>query len=150
MRSNDDLRDTYAAAIQHELVDVSDADLVLGVVRRPTRWFSAVVDENEAAVAPPPDLLDEFAERRDDLKMRGMCDEGAHNAAWDETDFERRYRSHLDGSPEATAAIRRIRNELDDGATVALVCYENTAKKRCHRTTLREIVAGDGPADGTA
>ncbi|WP_101296519.1 DUF488 domain-containing protein [Halegenticoccus soli] len=150
MDSEGDLRDTYAAAIQHGLVDVADADRVLGVVRRPTRWFSAVVDENEPAVAPPTDLLDEFAERREDLKMRGMCDEGAHNAAWEEIGFKRRYLDYLDGSPEATAAARRIRSLVDDGEAVVLVCYENTSKKRCHRTHLREWLADDGSAaDGS-
>ncbi|MFC4356886.1 DUF488 family protein [Halobium salinum] len=132
------LRDTYVAALQHDLVDVDDADLVLGVVRRPTGWFSAVVDENEPALAPPADLLDDVQRRKEDLKLAGLCDEGAHNAAWDETDFADRYLDYLDGDPDAASAMNRVRACLDAGEEVVLVCFENTAKKRCHRTLLAE------------
>ncbi len=135
MTSKGELRETYAAAIQHGLEDVSDADSVLGVVRRPTRWLNAVVDENVPELAPPADLLDSFRASKDDLKLRGLCDEGAHNAAWDEVDFESRYVDHLD-SPRAQAAITDLHERLARGDDVVLVCYENTAKKRCHRTVL--------------
>lgn len=135
MTSQGDLRETYAAAIQHGLEDVSDADAVIGVVRRPARWFNAVVDENVPALAPPADLLDAFQTSKEDLKLRGLCDEGAHNAAWDEVNFESRYADHLDSS-QAQAAIGNLLERLARGDDVVLVCYENAAKKRCHRTAL--------------
>ncbi|WP_435345015.1 DUF488 domain-containing protein [Haloarchaeobius sp. HRN-SO-5] len=134
-----ELTDTYVAAVQHDLVDVGDATLV-GVVRRPTAWFSAAVDENVPALGPPAPLLDETKDLAETFKMQGMCDEGAHNAAWDETDFEARYRAHLDADESARDAVSRLAERLRAGEDVALVCFENTNKKRCHRTTLREVL----------
>jgi uncharacterized protein YeaO (DUF488 family) len=127
---------TYVAALQHDLADVPEGATKLGVVRRPTPWFHGVVDENVPGVAPPEDLLDEFKTRCDDLEMRGLCAEGAHNAAWDELDFEERYREHLSDSTAAREALADCRERLADGEDLVLVCYENTEQKRCHRTIL--------------
>ena len=132
------LHDTYVAALQHDLVDLPAGTRLVGVVRRPTRWFSGAVDENRPALSPPEPLLDEVKRAQEDLKMAGLCDEEAHNAAWDEVDFAERYRVHLADDGDARAALDDLRSSLADGEDVALVCYENTAKKRCHRTILRE------------
>lgn len=131
--------DTYVAAIQHDLVDLDDARR-LGVVRRPTSWFSATVDENEPALAPPQSLLDQVQEAQEDLKIQGMCDEGAHNAAWENLKFAEQYRDHLASSAAAQQEIDEVVSAVEAGESVALVCYENTDKKRCHRTILREEI----------
>lgn len=131
------LTDTYVAAIQHDLVDLPETIRRVGVVRRPTRWFYGVVEENRPALGPPEDLLDEFQDHEEAFKRQGLCEEGAHNAAWEELDFEERYQSYLD-TDEAESAVEELLSLLDDGTDVALVCYENTDKKRCHRTILRE------------
>ncbi|MGM0591098.1 MAG: DUF488 family protein [Halobacteriota archaeon] len=141
MTARGELEDTYAAALQHELVAVPSDATLLGVVRRPTRWLSAVVDKNVADLGPPDDLLTAFQRRRDDLKMRGLCEEGAHNAAWDEVDFSGRYREYLETSAAARDALRDVADRVEAGESVVLVCYENTSKKRCHRTTLRRRLA---------
>jgi hypothetical protein len=132
--------DTYLAAIQHGLVEVSPETTTLGVVRRPARWFAGTVDENRAALGPPEPLLDEFQTRRADFEMRGLCDEGAHNAAWSDVRFEERYRSYLDENADARAALSELTDRVRAGNDVTLVCYENTNKKRCHRTALREEI----------
>ena len=134
------LSDTYVAAIQHDLADVpADATLV-GVVRKPTPWFHAAVDENVPELGPPASLLDATKDAAEDLQLRGICDEEAHNAAWDVVDFEGRYRTYLAESIEASAAMDRLCERLETGELIALVCYENTAKKRCHRTILRDVL----------
>lgn len=138
MSDKGEIRDTYAGALRHGLVDVATADLVLGVVRRPDPGFRTVVDDVEPAVAPPVSLSDEFETRREDLKMRGMCDEGAHNAAWEEVGFTQRYRTWLDDSPDAAEAIERLHRRLEDGDEIAFVSDERSGKKRSHRTILRE------------
>ncbi|SFR93440.1 Uncharacterized conserved protein YeaO, DUF488 family [Halomicrobium zhouii] len=135
------LTDTYVAAIQHDLVDLPEGARRVGVVRKPTPWFHGVVDENRPALGPPRDLLAAFQEREEGFKLDGMCDEGAHNAAWEELDFAERYREHL-RSDEARTALAALRDALADGTDIALVCYENTDKKRCHRTILRDVLAG--------
>ena len=134
------LADTYVAALQHGTADLPPEAVRLGVVRRPTPWFHAAVDENVPALAPPPDLLDDAKDRQADLEADGMDDAAAHNAAMDDVDFEARYLAYLEDSPAAREAIESLRDRLDAGEDVALVCYENTEHKRCHRTLLREYV----------
>lgn len=131
--------DTYVAAIQHDLVDLDDVRR-LGVVRRPTSWFNTVVDDNEPALAPPQPLLDRVQEAQEDLKMQGMCDEGAHNAAWENLKFAEQYRDYLTDSAAAQQALEEVVSAVKDGESIALVCYENTDKKRCHRTILRDEI----------
>jgi uncharacterized protein YeaO (DUF488 family) len=129
--------DTYVAALQHDIADVPEDAVRIGVVRKPTPWFWAQVDENRPELGPPATLLDEFKERYEALQEQGMADAEAHNAALADVDYDDRYRSHLDDSDEAQAAIEAIRARLERGADVVLVCYENTDEKRCHRTLLR-------------
>jgi uncharacterized protein YeaO (DUF488 family) len=128
--------ETYAAAVGNGLVDVGEATLV-GVVRRPPRWFHSVVDENHRELGPPAALLDAVQERRQTLKAGGMCDEGAHNAAWEEVEFERRYREYLEGDGGAEAALAALANRVRGGGSVALVCFEGP-NKACHRRLLAE------------
>ena len=129
--------ESYQAAVHHDLVDTGDATLV-GVVRRPTGWFNSTVDENVPELAPPADLLDETKRRTEDLKMAGLCDEEAHNAAWEETKFEDRYRNHL-RDDDAKAALSALADRVVGGESVVLVCFEGD-DKRCHRRALRELL----------
>lgn len=125
------IEETYAAALRHDRYD--GAATLVGVVRRPTGWFRALVDENHPALGPPESLLDEMKERHEELKMQGMCDEGAHNAAWEECGFERRYRAYLDA--ESPDALDDLAERARDGEDLALVCFEGEGK-RCHRHLL--------------
>lgn len=134
-----EIRDTYVAALQHDLVDVGDATRV-GVVRRPTGWFSGAVDENQRALAPPESLLEETKDRQEDFEMQGLCSEGAHNEAWAATDFADRYREHIASNADAQAAVDALVDRVRGGESIALVCFENTDKKRCHRTILRDVL----------
>jgi len=134
--------DTYVAALQHDLVELPEGTELVGVVRRPTPWFHGAVDENVPALGPPEDLLDDAKQREDDLKMAGLCEEEALNAAWGEVDFGERYREHLESDPEAGEAVGDLVERIRAGTDVALVCYENTEKKRCHRTILRAELEG--------
>ena len=149
------LFDTYVAALQRDRTDLPADTRLVGVVRRPTRWFNAAVDENRPTLAPPGDLLDEHAEAAEAFRMDGLCAEGAHNAAWDRVEFDRRYRDHLATDADAGDAVRVLRAELAAGDDVAVVCFENTDKKRCHRTVLRDVIereaaVGADPDDDTA
>jgi len=137
--------ETYVAAIQHELVEFEGDEHLAGVVRRPTGWFRASVDENYPALGPPESLLSTVKEREEDFKMQGMCDEGAHNAAWDDTDFDRRYREYLEESEAAQSRLSSLAERVRDGQPVVLVCFEGDSKQ-CHRhhlvERLRERVSG--------
>lgn len=140
MTATDRLEETYVAALQHDLVDVPTDATLVGVVRRPTGWFSATVDENHPALGPPSDLLDEFKRRHEDLETQGMDDDEAHDAAWDDVEFEERYRAHLTDTADARDAVDELTDRLRDGEHLVLVCFENTDQKRCHRTPLRDHI----------
>jgi uncharacterized protein YeaO (DUF488 family) len=131
------IAETYAAALQHDLADLPADATRVGVVRRPTGWFHALVDENCPALGPPESLLTETTERRESFELRGLCDEEAHNAAWDAVDFDERYREHLASDPDAERALSDLAGTVRDGGAVALVCFEGE-NKRCHRHVLRE------------
>lgn len=133
------VRETYVAALQHDLIEIDDDARLVGVVRRPTGWFRSAVDENRPELGPPETLLDEVKEHQEDLKMQGMCDEGAHNAAWENCSFADRYRDYLDDSPEAQATLDELAADVRDGETVVLVCFEGE-NKRCHRHTVAEEI----------
>jgi hypothetical protein len=134
------LRDTYVATLQHSLVDLPEEATLVGVVRRPTGWFRSMVDENYTSLGPPPSLLDEFKQRHEDFKMQGLCDEGAHNAAWEEIGFDERYRAYLKETTEVQKVISELVDRLHAHEELILICYENTDQKRCHRTLLREYL----------
>jgi len=134
------LTDTYVAAIQHGLADLPPDATRVGVVRRPTGWFHAAIDENQPELGPPTDLLEAFRDAEEDMKMQGLCEEGAHNAAWDQVGFGKAYREYLEDSSDAQAALSELEDRLESGESLALVCYENTDKKRCHRTILKKIL----------
>lgn len=131
--------DTYVAALQHDLVDLPADTTRVGVVRRPTHWLNAQVDENIPALGPPDALLDDVKDRHEALKAAGRADAAAHNRAMDTVDYDERYREHL-STPEAEAALDDLLARLESGENIALVCFENTAEKRCHRTILREVL----------
>lgn len=126
--------ETYAAAVQHDIADLSGSETLVGVARRPTGWFRAAVDENVPELGPPEPLLDETKARAEDLRLAGFCDEEAHNAAWNETDFAARYRDHLAAAAAATA-LDRLADRVRDGEDLVLVCFEGE-EKRCHRHLL--------------
>ncbi|MFB6124276.1 MAG: DUF488 family protein [Haloferacaceae archaeon] len=131
------LDDASAAALYRRLVDPPTDVTRVGVVRRPSRAVRAVVDENRPELGPPESLLDDFATTRDDLKMRGLCEEGAHNAAWETVSFGRRYADYLDDSASAREALGDVRRRLAGGECLLLV-DEYGEKKRSHRSVLRE------------
>jgi len=134
------LRDTYVAALQHDLAELPEGTTLVGVVREPTSWFHAAVDENRPALAPSTELLEDVRAERETLEADGVDDAAAHNRAMAAAEFDRRYREHLDESDAASGALEELIERLRTGEDVALVCYENTDEKRCHRTLLRERI----------
>lgn len=136
MSEHGPVRETYAAALQHDIADVPADGHTVGVVRRPTGWFRALVDENVPALGPPESLLESTKERQEELQQRGLCDEEAHNAAWEAVEFSSRYREYLGDDPEAERAIEDLVERAEAGDAVTLVCFEGD-NKRCHRRILQ-------------
>ncbi|MDZ7850171.1 MAG: DUF488 family protein [Halodesulfurarchaeum sp.] len=134
------LWDTYAAPLQHDLVDLDGDERLIGVARRPLPWLLGQVDENRSALGPPPALLDAVKDRHEELQDEGLPDAEAHNRALEAIDYRERYLDYLENSAAAREAIESIEAVREAGTDVVLVCYENTDEKRCHRTILREAI----------
>ena len=140
MKDRGDLRETYAAALQHDLVELEGDERLIGVVRRPLPWLRAQVEENREALGPPEELLDAVKSRAAAIEAEGVSEAAAHNRAMSETNYRARYLTHLQQSPEAQKAIEDLEAMLLAGDDVVLVCYENTSEKRCHRTILQAVI----------
>lgn len=98
---------------------------------------SSLVDRNYPELALPATLRSELDSRVEAFKMRGLCESGAHNAAWDELDVDARYRAHLDSEAAETA--------VDDVVALAaerpvVVVAGDSDKKRSHGPILRERI----------
>jgi hypothetical protein len=86
-------------------------------------------------LAPSDALFRDF----DSAKKRLEADLGkgsaeAHNRAFLECGYERRFREQVEGDPEALAKLEQIARRAAEG-DVYLVCYEGAAKA-CHRRIL--------------
>jgi uncharacterized protein (DUF488 family) len=89
-------------------------------------------------LAPSDDLYKDFTTSKTRLeKELGKGSTEAHNRAYLDCDYERRFRLQVTQSPEALRKLAEIarRSEQED---VYLVCYEGPAKA-CHRRILLRI-----------
>lgn len=112
----------------------------------PGAEFIVATRTAHSVLAPSKELLSDFKERYDALSAEGLGDVEAHNRAWDEVDYEGRFRQEMLGTPDAMAELERIK-ELSKVKDVYLVCYEKPPKK-CHRFVLMDIIREmNGPAD---
>lgn len=127
--------ETYHAALANGFAETPEEASHVGVVRRPTAWFRSEINENVPELGPPEELLAAFKQRHEDLKMQGMCDEGAHNAAWEELRFEEQYREYLRESTAVESALLELADRVAGGEDLVLVCFEGD-NKRCHRHAL--------------
>jgi hypothetical protein len=118
----------------------------VGVVRSPPGWFERHVDGSHPALGLPSETRETLERRRRDLRMQGLCAEGAHNAAWEELDVDGRYRDHL-----SNAANGEVRDALDSLAAFVeagrvVVATDRRPGFRCHRTVLSSVLEAGEPA----
>jgi len=89
-------------------------------------------------LAPSEALFSEFGERKRALEESlGKGSSEAHNRAYLECDYERRFRKQISENPEALRKLEKIslRSKKED---IYLVCYEGPTKA-CHRRILLKI-----------
>jgi len=89
-------------------------------------------------LAPPAELFNDFDKGKKRLEKEfGKGSVEAHNKAFLDCDYERRFREYILGNPEALEKLEEIckRSRKKD---VYLVCYEG-APKACHRRILLRI-----------
>jgi hypothetical protein len=89
-------------------------------------------------LAPPDDLFNDFDKAKKVLEREfGKGNIEAHNKAFLDCDYERRFREHILGNPKALEKLEEICQRSHE-KEVYLVCYEGTAKA-CHRRILLRI-----------
>ena len=103
----------------------------------PEAHFEVVTRTARSVLAPDADLLSDFMERKAKLVKEGLSVVEAHNKAWEDVNYERRFRNFILSSPEAMKRLEELR-EIEKAKDVYLVCYEKPPKK-CHRFILLDI-----------
>jgi hypothetical protein len=68
---------------------------------------------------------------------KGMKEPDARKKAWEETNFENRYRKKISSSPKIIEKLRDIK-KLSEEKDVYLYCY--CGKSPCHRFILIDII----------
>jgi hypothetical protein len=109
--------------------------VVVGVVRSPPAWFRQRVDVSYPAVGLPEDLSADLDRRRRDLRMQGLCEEGAHNAAWEELDVDGQYRASLSDEP-----ARTVLSSLVSMQGLPVLATDRRPGFRCHREVLARVL----------
>lgn len=135
-----DLRTTYVSNINSG-VNPDDDDLVLGVIRYKYDFVERVCDRNCPALAPPKNLLQQFKKVEESADADGVPDPA--RAAWHSVNVRERYLGYLE-RPGPQQCIEGIRDRLDDGQTVWLVCLEKD-DTFCHRRLLAARIRGSSP-----
>ncbi len=89
-------------------------------------------------LAPSDELFHDFDRKRKALEGRlGRGSSEAHNQAFLDSDYERRFRGQILSSPEAKKKLEEI-SRTARVKDVFLVCYEGPSKA-CHRRILLRI-----------
>jgi hypothetical protein len=89
-------------------------------------------------IAPPDDLFNDFDKAKKRLEKEfGKGSVEAHNKAFLDCKYERRFREYIMGNPPALNKLEEICKHSHNQA-VYLVCYEGAAKA-CHRRLLLRI-----------
>jgi len=89
-------------------------------------------------LAPPDDLFNDFDKGKKRIeKDFGKASVEAHNKAFLDCDYERRFREYILENPSALKKLEDI-SKHSRAKDVYLVCYEGTAKA-CHRRILLRI-----------
>jgi hypothetical protein len=107
----------------------------IGVVRSPPGWFRRRVDACYPELGLSAETRAALDERRRDLRIQGLCEAGAHNAAWAELGIDDRYRARLRRDPagEQVAALASREGPL-------VLATDRRPGFRCHREVLADAL----------
>ena len=87
--------------------------------------------------SPSEELLSEFNECKWKLMNKGTTEGIARKKAWEQTNFEQRYRTMITSRPEVLKKLTEIK-KLSETKDVYLYCY--CGKKPCPRFILLDIL----------
>lgn len=132
------IRTTYFSALANEDVEPATDAKVLAVVRRdPPEWVEELIDRHVSHLGPPEDLLDAYKTVEEAAEADGV--ENPRRIAWKSTNFEARYREHLEKS--STKEVLEHVERTASQRAVWLSCWE-ADETYCHRRLLREHITG--------
>jgi uncharacterized protein YeaO (DUF488 family) len=87
--------------------------------------------------SPSEALLREFNEIKSKLMKKGMAEPDARKSAWQQTDFEVRYRKEVESKPNVIDKLKEIK-ELAEKKDVFLYCY--CGRYPCYRFILIDMI----------
>jgi uncharacterized protein YeaO (DUF488 family) len=87
--------------------------------------------------SPSETLLREFNEIKSNLMKKGMAEPDARKSAWQQTNFEVRYRKEVESKPDVIDKLKEIK-ELAEKKEVFLYCY--CGRYPCHRFILIDMI----------
>lgn len=87
--------------------------------------------------APSEDLLSDFNELKWELMKKGKTESEARRLAWEQTNFERRYRKRIMSNHKLIHKLKEIK-KLSEKKDVYLYCY--CGKSLCPRFVLMDII----------
>ena len=87
--------------------------------------------------APSEDLLSDFNELKWKLIKKGKTEPEARKQAWEQTNFEKRYRKRIMSNPKLINKLKEIK-KLSEKKDVYLYCY--CGKPLCPRFILMDII----------
>lgn len=91
-----------------------------------------------SALAPSKELLSDVKRLQKEYETKGLPEDQARWDAWDDSKYEERYLKRIRSNLLAQEKIQEIRDHLNSGRDVFLVCYEKDPP--CHRFTLKDYL----------
>jgi len=87
--------------------------------------------------SPSKTLLREFNEMKSTLMKKGITEPDARKKAWQQTDFEKRFRKEIESKPDVSDKLKEIKEKAET-KDVFLYCY--CGKDPCHRFILLDMI----------
>lgn len=125
-----------AALSQYVNQDEQDVTTI-AVVRDPTGGIVEATDEFMPELALKLRHLNEMRSVRNELSIDDTVKR--HNRAVEMTDLEEKYKKHLKSDKDAREKINELKNRVESGENIAVVCFEKPPKW-CHRHMLRDHI----------
>lgn len=91
-----------------------------------------------SVLAPSETLLTAFMEAKKSWMAKGLTELEARKKAWEEVDYEDRFRREILNNPKAMGKLKEIR-KLAEEKDVYLICYEK--EPPCHRFILLDLTS---------
>jgi hypothetical protein len=119
----------------------SSSTTYVGIVRSERDDLLDATDETDQRLAPPEDLFYQWLNYKQTLEAEDGVPAGrAHDRAYEEIDYEKRFDQYLTQSDEAQGAVEEYADRVMDGERIVFVCFCSDLR-HCHRHAVVDAVA---------